>query len=196
MRLTWIILGVMLIAGAAMYYVSTIKRGPGIYDSIAIEHTADSLTKRIKIYLANDPAEVYYLDSVWLQQDSTPLKKVLESSKLSFINRRYSSVTLFLVYNDHFFYDLEVDKPDTTASYEISFNVRSQHDTLYVKGAVDNRDGDVLGFEGPMIPLYKQFVLTYNNKLPPPPPDSTATDGDSTQPAGLLPNKTITILRN
>ena len=199
MRTTWIILSIMVVIGLGMFYLSTIKTPPGVYDSIAIDNTSDSVTKKIKIYAANNPAEVYYLDSIWLQADSTPLKKILDGNKLNFINKRYQSITLFLTYDDKVFYDLEIDKPDTTQAYEISFTVQPMQDTFFVQGTVDKHKGDLLRFRGPMIPLYKQFILSYNNKLPPPEPDTSETDSPAEpaeEPPGPPPNKTITVIEN
>lgn len=198
MRITWIILIIMLVAGAGMYFLSTIKSAPGVYDTVAIENTVDSVMKKVKVFVANDPAEIYYLDGVWMKPDSIPLKKVLDGSKLSFMNKGYNSITLFFTWGDRFFYDLEIQKPDTTLAYQVEFSVRSQNDSVYVDGSIDKKD-DVIHFAGPMMPLYKQFVLTYNNKMPPLPPDSTAI-GDTAEaadePKGPQPNKTITVLQN
>ena len=204
MRVPLLILVCMVLIGAVMYYLSTLQPPPGAYDTINIEKTPDSITKRIKIYLADDPVEIYHFDSVWIKSgpksDSTTLKPVLEGSKLNFINKKYSSITLLITYNDRLFYDLEIEKTDKRLAYEYRFQVKKERDTFFINGTVDRNEGEMISFRAPMMPLYKQFVLTYNNRLPPPPPDSTATDSTliDSFPAekGPQPNKTITVLRN
>jgi hypothetical protein len=195
MRTTWMILVLMLVIGAGMYFFFTYKKdAPAEYDTITITKTADSIVKRIKVYVADNPTEVYYADSAWFMPDSTPLKKVVDASTLDYMNKHYHSATLYITYNDQAFYDLEINKPDSQQAYKVSLQLQSRNDTLYITGLLDKKEGDIVSFQGPLMPVYKQFAITYNNKLPPPPPDSTTTD--SLEVKGPLPNKTITVYRN
>ena len=200
MRVPLIILGCMVLIGGAMYYFSTLQPPPGAYDTINIQKTPDSVIKRIRIYVVNDPTEIYHFDSVWMKPDSIALKAILDGSKMNFMNKNYKSISLLLTYNDQFFYDLPIDKPDNRQSYEYTFSVSRERDTFFVNGTVDRSEGDVVSFRAPMMPLYKQFVLTYNDKMPPPPPDSTATDSTAVdslpEETGPKPSKTITVLQN
>jgi hypothetical protein len=104
-------------------------------------------------------------------------------------------VALILTYNNDWFYDLEIDKPDPNMAYDISFRIGTAGDSVFVEGTVDKKEGDVVEFSGPMIKMYKQFILTYNNRMPQQPADSTATDTTAIVKAPL-PNKTITVLEN
>ena len=195
MRTTWIIIIAMLLIGAGMYYFFTYKESaPATYDTITITNTPDSIVQKIKVFVAENPTEVYYRDSIWFFPDSIPMKKVLDGSKLDYMDKHYSSGTLYITYNDRAYYDLELHKPDTLLAYKVSFQLQVNNDTLYIKGILDKKEGDIVSFHGPLMPVYKQFAITYNHKLPPPPPDSTATD--STEVQGPLPNKTITVFRN
>ena len=201
LRVPLLILVCMVLIGAGMYYFSTLQPPPGEYDTINITKTADSITKKVKIFVADNPIEIYHLDSIWLKSDSTPLKKVLDGSKLNFMNKKYSTVTLMVTYNDRLFYDLAIDKSDPRQSFEFSFQIKKERDTFFIDGTVDRNEGELVSFRAPMMPLYKQFVLTYNDRLPPPPPDSTATDDSSIVDSipverGPQPGKTITVLQN
>jgi hypothetical protein len=189
----------MLICGAAMYLISRYQAPPGEYDMLTIENKDTSISRKVRLYAAIEPTEIFYADGTWLKADSTPLKLVLDRSNLNFMSKQYSSVALVLTYNNSWFYDLQFDKPDPSLAYEISFKLEPVGDTLYVKGVLDNNDGEVIRFGGPMIRMYKQFILTYNNKMPPPPPDSLEYENESDSLAlahSPQPNKTITILEN
>ena len=80
MRGTWTILLIMIVAGTGMYFWFTRKPKPANYDTIVFKDTPDSIVKKMQVYLADDPKEVMYLDSVWMQSDSTPLKQVLNGN--------------------------------------------------------------------------------------------------------------------
>lgn len=199
MRTPLIIIAIMLICGAAMYLISRYQAPPGEYDMLTIENKDTSISRKVRLYAAIEPTEIFYADGTWLKADSTPLKLVLDRSNLNFMSKQYSSVALVLTYNNSWFYDLQFDKPDPSLAYEISFKLEPVGDTLYVKGVLDNNDGEVIRFGGPMIRMYKQFTLTYNNKMPPPPPDSLEYENESDSLAlahSPQPNKTITILEN
>lgn len=195
MRTPFIILGVMLVAGTIMYFLSRYQAPPGEYDTVNIENSDPNIYRKIKVYAVTEPTEIYYVDSNWLKPDSTPLKVVVDGSRLNFMNKQYASVALILSYNNTHFYDLEIDKPNPNEAFEISFTMKPEGDSVLVTGTVDKKEGDLVEFSGPMIKMYKQFILTYNNRMPPPPVDST--DEDSTALARApLPNKTITVLQN
>ena len=191
MRGTWIILLIMIVIGAGMYFWFTRKPKPANSDTIVFKDTPDSIVNKMQVYLADDPKEVMYMDSVWMQSDSTPLKRVLSGTVQDTMNKQYSSITLFIAYDHHSFYDLEITKPDPKMAYTINLEVMPQNnnDTLILDGIIQPVKGDALHFAVPMAKLYSRFVITYNHKLPQPPPDSTAIKEHE-------PIKTITILKN
>jgi hypothetical protein len=191
MRGTWIILLIMIVIGAGMYFWFTRKPKPANSDTIVFKNTADSIVQKMQVYLADDPKEVMYFDSVWMQSDSTPLKKVLSGVAQDTMSKQYSNITLFLAYGNQSYYDLELKKPDPKQAYTISLEVEplSDSDTLIVDGLITPQKGDAMHFASPMMKMYSRFVITYNHKLPPPPPDSTAIKGHE-------PSKTITVLKN
>jgi hypothetical protein len=191
MRGTLIILLIMVIIGAGMYFWFGRKPKPASYDTIVFKNTEDSIIKKMQVYLADDPKEVIY-DSVWLlSSDSTPLKKVLDGVTQDTMSKQYGNITLFLTYDHKSFYDLEITKPNPKLAYNYTFEIEpmSDSDTLIIDGLITPQEGDAMHFASPMMELYSKFVVTYNHKLPPPPPDSTAIKGHDA-------NKTITILRN
>ena len=191
MRGTWIILLIMIVIGAGMYFWFSRKPKPANIDTIVFKDTPDSIVKKMQIYLADDPKEVMYLDSVWMQSDSTPLKRVLHGTEHDTMSKQYSNITLFIAYDHHSFYDLELQKPDPKMAYTINLEVMPQNnnDTLILDGIIQPVKGNALHFAVPMAKLYSRFVITYNHKLPPPPTDSMAIKGHE-------PIKTITILKN
>jgi hypothetical protein len=186
----------MLIAGAVMYFISRYQAPPGEYDMLNIENKDTSISRKVRVFAATEPTEIYYLDSNWLKPDSTPLKMVVDRNKLNFMSKQYATVALILTYNNSWFYDLEIEKTDPNQAYEISFKMEPVGDTVYVNGTIDKKEGDVVEFSGPMIKMYKRFILTYNNRMPPPPVDSTATADSTALVKGPQPNKTITVLEN
>lgn len=191
MRGTWIILLVMVLIGAGMYFWFTRKPKQAHSDTIVFKNTADSIVQKMQVYLADDPKEVMFLDSAWMLSDSTPLKKVLDGVLQDTMNKQYSNITLFLTYDHQSYYDLELQKPDPKQAYTINLEVEpmSDSDTLVVDGLIVPQKGDAMHFASPMMKMYNRFVITYNHKLPQPPPDSTAIRGHE-------PSKTITILKN
>jgi hypothetical protein len=191
MRGTWIILVLMVIIGAGMYFWFGKKPKPATYDTIVFKNTEDSIIKKMQVYLADDPKEVLY-DSVWmLSSDSTQLRKVLDGVSQDTMSKQYGNITLFLTYDHKSFYDLEITKPNPKLSYNYTFEIEpmSDSDTLIIDGLITPQEGDAMHFASPMMEMYSKFVVTYNHKLPPPPPDSTSIKGHDA-------NKTITILRN
>jgi hypothetical protein len=181
----------MVLIGVGMYFWFMRKPKPANSDTIVFKNTADSIVQKMQVYLADDPKEVMYLDSVWMQSDSTPLKKVLSGVAQDTMSKQYSNITLFLAYGNHSYYDLELKKPDPKQAYTISLEIEpmSDSDTLIVDGLITPQKGDAMHFASPMMKMYSRFVITYNHKLPPPPPDSTAIKGHE-------PSKTITVLKN
>jgi hypothetical protein len=131
-----------------------------------------------------------YLDSVWETSDSIPLKQVLNGVAQDTMSKQYSAITLFLTYDNQSFYDLEIKKPNPKMAYNIELKVLPKNnDTLLVDGLIRPQQGNAMHFAAPMMKLYSRFVLTYNYKLPPPPPDSLAIKGHDA-------SKTVTILKN
>ena len=190
MRGTWIILLIMVAAGVGMYFWFKPKPKSTKSDTIVFKNTPDSIIKKMKVYLADNPKEVMYLDSVWMQSDSTPLKQVLDGVTEDTMSKAYSNLTLFLAYDHHSFYDLELKKPDPRLSYNITLEIEPQNnDTLMLTGTILPNKGDGWQFQSPMMKIYSRFVVTYNHKLPEQPTDSTAIKGHDA-------NKTITILKN
>jgi hypothetical protein len=185
MRGTWIILAIMVLAGIGLYFYFTRKPAP-----IVFVNTPDSIVEKIKVYVAKQPTEVMYLDSVWMQQDSTPLKQVaggMEESRLELLD---SSVNLYLAYNDKYFYDLELKKSDPKNAYRLNFQIAPQNgDTLVLDGQIQPQRGDILAFQAMMMKVYPRFVITYNSRLPQEPFDSTKIEGHT-------PDKTITVLEH
>ena len=180
----------MVAAGAGMYFWFKPKPKSTHSDTIVFKNTPDSIIKKMKVYLADDPKEVMYLDSVWMLSDSTPLKQVLNGVTEDTMSKAYSNLTLFLAYDDHSFYDIELRKPDPKTSYTISLEVEPQNgDSLMLTGTILPDKGDGFQFQSHMMKIYSRFVVTYNYKLPAPPPDSLAIKGHDA-------NKTITILKN
>ena len=195
MRTPLIILGIMLVIGLAMYFISEYQRPPAEYDMLTIENKDTSISRKVRVFAATEPTEIYFLDSTWLKPDSTPLRMVVDRNNLNFMSKQYASVALILTYNNEWFYDLEIDKPDPNEAYEISFQLHPAGDTVFVNGTIDKKEGDLVTFQGPMIKMYREFILTYNSRMPPPPPDSTTADSTAIVKAPL-PNKTITVLEN
>jgi hypothetical protein len=190
MRGTWIILIIMVIAGAGMYFYFTRKPKPIDHDSIVFENTPDSIVRKLKIYVAQHPTEVMYLDSVWMQQDSTPLKLVADGNVENRLEKLDTSVNIYLTYDNKYFYDLELKKPNPKLAYRLNFQIQPQNgDTLMLEGMIEPQEGDALAFQAPMMKIYPQFVITYNSRLPLQPFDSTKIQGHE-------PDKTITVLQH
>lgn len=191
MRTTWIIILLMILIGGGMYFYKTRKRPPSALDTVGISNTADSIRSKLQLYQAFNPSAIHYKDSTWFQgdSDSVKLKQISLDSTHNSFDKHYKDVTFYLAYGNQYFYDLEVTKPTLETSYDIDFEVTSIHDTLWVKGTIDDKHNDLIKFQGPMMKMYRSFLLTYNNKMPPP-TDSTVME------AGPQPAKTITVLEN
>jgi len=191
MRATWIILLIMVVIGAGMYFLSKRKPKMADHDTIVFKNTPDSIIQKMKVYVAEDPKEVAYLDSVWITtSDSTPLKQIMNANVQDTMSKQYSARTLFLTYDDQSFFDVELEKANSKMPYTIELKVQPQNnDSLFVDGLIRPTEGNAMHFAGPMMKLYSRFVLTYNYKLPKPPPDSLAIKGHDA-------NKTVTILKN
>ena len=188
MRGTWIILGIMVVAGIIMYFVMDRKPKRIDHDSIVFINTPDSIVQRMKVYVANQPTEVMYLDSVWMQQDSTPLKQVAGGTEESRLEPLDSNVNIYLSYNDKYFYDLELKKPNPKYAYRLNFQIEPQNgDTLVLAGQLQPQVGDILTFQAMMMKVYPKFVITYNSRLPQEPIDSNKIEGHKA-------DKTITVL--
>ena len=191
MRTTWVILLVMIIAGTGMYYYFSRKQPPGKYDTISLGKTPDSIVKKTKIFIADNPIEIFYRDSTWQNNDSTPLRTVLDGIRTDSMDKGYSERTIFLSYDNRQFYDMEIKKPDSLIAYDIHFELSARQDTLILIGTIDQKEKGVIRFSNPMVKMYHSFVLTYNNKLP----DSLRND--SSKQAGVpQASKTITVLEN
>ncbi len=194
MRTTWLILLITVLAGAGMYYFATQKKPVAPYDTIALYDTPDSIRQKLKLFAAYNPTEVTYRDSGWYQQDSIPLKEIPLDSAINSFDKNYKSVTLYLDYGHAWFYDIEVNKQQDIP-YKISVAVNNLRDTLQASGIIDDQQHEQLRLSGPMMKMYKAFLLTYNSKLPPPPADSTQ-DSSQQEPPATPAAKTITVLRN
>ena len=155
MRGTWIILLVMIVIGVGMYFWFSRKPAPLHSDMIVFKDTPDSIVQKMQVYVADDPKEVMYLDSVWMQSDSTPLKKVLSGVTQDTMSQQYSNITLFLTYDHQSYYDLEITKPNPKQAYTISLEVEpmSDSDTLVVDGLITPQEGNAMHFASSMVKL-------------------------------------------
>jgi hypothetical protein len=191
MRGTWIILTIMIVLGVGMYFILGKKKDKKAldHDSIAFQNTPDSIVKKMKVYVAQRPIEVMYLDSVWMQQDSTPLKQVADGNVENRLEPLDSSVNIYLTYDNKYFYDLELKKSNPKYAYRLNLEVRPQNnDTMIVDGTIEPQKGDILAFQDVMMKVYPKFVITYNDRLPPEPVDSNKIEGHK-------PAKTVTVLQ-
>lgn len=202
MRTTWLILLIMVLAGAAMYYVATRPKVAAPFDTIALHNTPDSIRSKLRIFAAYDPTDITYRDSAWFQQDSIPLKEIALDTIAASFDKNYKSVTFYLDYDHTWFYDVEVNKPNQDVSYQISFAVNKLKDSLRVNGIINDPLHDQLRLSGPMMKMYHSFILTYSNKLPPSPDsaqnmirkDSSRQDIREGKPV-TPPSRIITVLK-
>ena len=190
MRTTWLILVLMLVAGAGMYYFATRKKPLALYDTITIDNTPDSIRKKIRLFVAYTPAEITYADSAWMVQDSIPLKEISLDSVSNTFDKGYKSATFYLDYDHAWFYDVEVTKADQNIPYAIKFAVKPAGNALEMNSTIDNPQGSELRINGPMIKMYKAFVLTYNDRV------KQERDSSIVDTSGRQPSKTISVLRN
>jgi hypothetical protein len=189
MRTTWIILIVTVLAGAGLYFYFSRKKPPGASDTVSIVNTPDSIIRKTRIFIADDPVEVFYRDSLWQMADSTPLREVLKNAPADTMNKNYPERTLYISYDHKWFYDMQIAKKDTAIGYDIALELHPQNDSIIIVATIDQKLQKKTSFSNPMIRMYRSFVLTYNNKLP----DSLRNDS-STQGPGPVPSKTITVL--
>lgn len=200
MRTTWLILFIMVLAGIAMYYFASRPKPVAPYDTITLHNTPDSIRQKLRLFAAYDASEIIFRDSVWFQHDSIPLKEIPLDSMQTRFNKQYSSVTFYLDYDHAWFYDVEVNKAaGQDLAYQISFSVNKVNDTLRVQGIINDPLHDQLQLTGPMMGMYRSFLLTYNGKQPAA-ADAAAVDSlitDSMREAlpSSLPSRTITVLK-
>lgn len=188
MRTTWIIIIAMILAGGIMYFLATRPKTSLPYDTITLGNTPDSIKAKTQLWVAYDPVEVSFKDSTW-RMDTIPLKQVtLDSTRITF-DKHYRTVTFYLDYNHQYFYDLEIPKANPESALAISFNIIPSPEGYQVAGIIDDKKAGQLQFNGPMMKMYKGFVMTYNNKLP---ADSARIADTSSTKA----TKTITVVEN
>lgn len=193
MRTTWLILLLTLAVGAGMYYFATRPKPLAPNDTITFEHTPDSIRNKLRLFVAYMPAQITYNDSTWMVHDSIPLREIsLDSASISF-DKNYPSATFFLDYNHEWFYDVEVNKPDQTIPYEIKFAVAPVSNGLQINSIINNPRGNQLRVNGPMIKMYKTFLLTYNGRMPVD-SSSTGTDIPAIDTSGIQPTKSIRVV--
>jgi hypothetical protein len=196
MRTTWLILLLMLALGAGMYLFATRKKPLASNDMITIENTPDSIRKKLKLFVAYTPAQITYADSTWLVQDSVPLKEINLDSATTAFDMNYTSATFYLDYDHKLFYDVEVNKADAHIPYAINFAVKPEGNVLVMHSSINNPRGNELRISGPMVKMYRTFLLTYNGRMPPE-TDTSATDtsiASSIDTSGIQPTKTIKVI--
>jgi hypothetical protein len=192
MRTTWLILLLMVAAGAGMYFMANRKKSLSSNETIAIINTPDSIRKKIRLFAAYQPADVLYADSAWHVQDSVLLKEINLDSATNTFDKDYQSATFFIDYDHSWFYDVEINKPKANAPYQLQFAVQPSGDQMIVTGDIDDQEGKVLRVSGPMVKMYKAFVLTYNSRIPQQEKDTS----NLVDTSGIMPSKTITVLKN
>lgn len=187
MRTTWIILVLTLLAGAIMYFLAQKPNKTTVHNTISFGNTPDSIRNNTTLYVAYDPAQVYFRDSGWVTADSSPLKVIPADSALSAFNG-HGSATFYLDYGHRYFYDIEISKPATGQPFGITLDLAPDPDnnTFNVNGVVDSQNGK-LDFSGPMMKMYKAFVVSYNARIP-----DSLKSADS---AMLKAEKVITIIQ-
>jgi hypothetical protein len=190
MRTTWIILLLTIAAAAGMYFYFSRKTEPAKYDTIAFKNTPDSILQKVKVYTADRPMEVFYHDSSWTLADSTPLTRIMNNRTSDSIGKHYEEKTLFVTYDDKYFYDMDLRKADSNAAYSINLQLVSLSDTMMVYGSIDQKNAGVINFRNPMANLYRSFVITYNDRIP----DSLKTDTSGSAPQTKA-TKIITVLK-
>lgn len=190
MRTTWIILALTVLIGAGLYFYFMRKEAPGNADRVSLVNTPDSIAAKTQIFFADDPLEVFYHDSTWQFEDSTKLRSINVSSSGDTLSKAYPERTLFISYDNKWFFDLELKKPDSSIAYDIQLQLKPQNDSLLIYGTIDQKGKGKLQFRNPMMRIFNSFVITYNEKIP----DSLRNDSSSKE-AGPAPSKTITVLQ-
>lgn len=190
MRTTWIILAIMLLAGAGLYFYFTQKQAPGSSDTIKLVNTPDSIVQKTQILIADAPFEVFFRDSSWQYSDSALLRKIGTTAGNDTMNKNYHERTIFISYDNKWFFDMPVKKADTTIGYDFTFELKPQNDSMIVVGTIDQKAKGKFKFANAMMKMYQSFVITYNEKMP----DSLRNDS-LPPPEGPAPTKTITVLK-
>jgi uncharacterized membrane protein len=189
MRTTWLILVVTILAGVAIYYYfNSINRAPSS-DTIRFVNTPDSLLKKVKVHIAEDPVEVIYSNNTWMLADSATIPAILQNNTSDSMSRNYREKTIYLTFDNRLYYDIELRKSDTTAAYAIDLQLSAVADTIFVSGNIDQGKAGIIAFKNPLSPLYKSFVVTYHDRFP----DSVKND---TTRAALqsMATKVITVI--
>jgi len=181
----------MIAAGAGMYFMSNRKPSFSANETIVIVNTPDSIRQKIRLFAAKEPAEITFMDSAWHVQDSVLLKEINLDSAANYFDKDYQNVTLFLDYGHEWFYDVEINKTKANAPYQLKFSVQPSGDQMVVVGDIDDQQGKILRVSGPMVKMYKAFVLSYNARLPQQEKDTSNLVDSS----GIMPSKTITVLQ-
>jgi hypothetical protein len=190
MRTTWIILFLTIAAAAGMYFYFSRKAEPAAYDTISFKNTPDSILQKVKVYTADRPVEVFYHDSSWTLSDSTPLIRIMNNRTTDSISKNYVEKTLFVTYDNRFFYDMDLRKVDSNAAYNINLQLVPVSDSMMVYGSIDQKNAGLINFRNPMANLFKSFVITYNDRIP----DSLKID-TSQGTSQTRATKTITVLK-
>lgn len=190
MRTTWIILLLTVAAAAGLYFYFTQKKDPAAYDTIAFKNTPDSVLRKVKVYTADHPIEVFYADSAWMLADSTPLVRIMQNGTSDSITKSYKEKTLFVTYDNKFFYDLELRKADSNAAYDINLQLVPATDSMMLFGSIDQRGTGIINFRNPMANMFRSFVITYNDRKP----DSLRLDTTAGAPQTKA-TKIITVLK-
>lgn len=166
MRTTWIILVLMLLIGGIMYYLAKKPNKTTVHNTISFGDTPDSIRTKTTLYVAYNPAQVYFRGNGWTNQDSTPLKIIPPDSALSAFNG-HRSATFYIDYDHQYFYDIEISQPAKGHPFGITLDLQPDpgNNTLQLNGVVDSQNGK-LDFSGPMMKMYGAFVLSYNARIP------------------------------
>lgn len=187
MRTTWIILVLVLLIGGIMYFLAQKPDKTTVHNTITFGNTPDSIRQRTRLYVAYDPAQVYFRDSAWSNPDSSLLKIIPPDSATNAFNG-HGSATFYIDYNHQYFYDIEISKPATGQPFGITLDLQPDpgNNTIQLNGVVDSQNGK-LDFSGPMMKMYNAFVLSYNTRVP----DSLRSADSSLAKA----EKLITVIR-
>ncbi|WP_276485189.1 hypothetical protein [Paraflavitalea pollutisoli] len=188
MRTTWLILLAMVLAGIAMYYVANRQKPVSPYDTISITNTADSISQKVRVFVAYDPAEVSFRDSTWYEHDSIPLKELSVHQTLNTFDKHYTNATLYIDYGHQWFYDVVVNKPAQDAAYQLNFTINNSADSFRLEAVINDPARDQLHLRGPMMKMYNAFLLTYGNRLS---PNTDTTTGPQAPP----PARLITVIK-
>ncbi|RYY31019.1 MAG: hypothetical protein EOO04_02810 [Chitinophagaceae bacterium] len=189
MRTTWVILVATILAGVAIFFYFQSTNKTSATDTIRIINTPDSLLKKVKVHVAEDPVEVLYSNNTWMLADSAALPAILQNTSSDSFSRNYREKTIYLTYDNRLYHDIELRKTDTTAAFAIDLQLSAVADTVFVSGTINQGTAGIIAFRNPLSPLYKSFVVTYHDRLP----DSVKND---TTRAALqsMATKVITVI--